>query len=217
MASSLVEVTVPRGRYRRLDFAVVHATDRRWGATKRDGVPTVTPLRLVLELGASATAGEVERVVDDFVRRKLLTWPNVRAAREREACRGRRGLGAVGRVLEERLLDALPTDSRLEVAMARLFRQAGLRLVEFHPTLRIGGRRLVPDFVLRAEKVIVEVDGYGFHGDRRSFESDRARDALLAGSGWLVLRFTWRQVVERPAEVIDRLRSVVRVRRPRGS
>jgi hypothetical protein len=145
---------------------------------------------LVLELGASAPAAEVELAVDTFVRRKVLTWTNLGAAREREARRGRRGLVAVGQVLEERVLDAQPTDSPLEVVMSRLFRRAGVPAVESHPTLRIGGRRLVPDFVLRDERVVVEVDGYGFRGDRRSFESDRARDALLAGAGWLVLRFT---------------------------
>jgi very-short-patch-repair endonuclease len=57
---------------------------------------------------------------------------------------------------------------------------------------------------------VVETDGFAFHGDRDAFEADRARDALLQALGFRVLRFTYRQVVEKPAEVVRAVRRVMR-------
>ena len=54
-------------------------------------------------------------------------------------------------------------------------------------------------------KLVVEVDGYEFHGDRRSFETDRARDAILVAHGYRVLRFTAQQLDEQPILVIGQL------------
>jgi very-short-patch-repair endonuclease len=55
------------------------------------------------------------------------------------------------------------------------------------------------DFVWRAKSLIVEVDGY--HRAPSRFEDDRERDVRLTLAGWNVLRFTWKQVTERPAWV----------------
>lgn len=211
----MVEVTVPLGRRPRPEGVIVHRSDRAWGATRRNGVPVTEPLRLALEFGAVATTDEVEDLVDELVRQRFLTWSGVLKARIRESQRGRRGLGALGAVIEQRLIDDGVSDSRLETYMAQLAAHAGLPRPRFHLPLIVGGRRIVPDFTFGDAKVIVEVDGFAFHGDRGAFERDRERDALAATAGWLVLRFTWRQIVERPAEVVARLRAVLELRHPR--
>ena len=64
------------------------------------------------------------------------------------------------------------------------------------------------DFLWRDHALVVETDGFRYHGNRAAFESDRARDAALQALGFRVLRFTYVQVLERPREVIDRVRSV---------
>lgn len=71
--------------------------------------------------------------------------------------------------------------------------------VELRRQVRIGRIGRV-DFVV-GERLIIEVDGEAYHTDPRQFESDRARDALLATRGYIVLRFSYRQVTERWAEV----------------
>ena len=53
--------------------------------------------------------------------------------------------------------------------------------------------------------MIVETDGWAAHQGRAAFERDRARDADRTGDGWAVLRFTARQVDDRPAWVVARL------------
>lgn len=56
------------------------------------------------------------------------------------------------------------------------------------------------DFVF-GDRLIVEVDGYEFHSSRDDFESDRRRDAVLSSRGYRVLRFSYRQVMDRWDEV----------------
>jgi very-short-patch-repair endonuclease len=70
----------------------------------------------------------------------------------------------------------------------------------------------VVDFLWPREKVVVETDGWAAHGHRRAFESDRARDAELQASGYLVVRFTWRQISDAPLLVAARLAQVLAVR-----
>ena len=65
------------------------------------------------------------------------------------------------------------------------------------------------DFLWRDRGVVVETDGFRYHGNRAAFESDRARDAALQALGFRVLRFTYGQVLQCPREVIDPLRKVM--------
>jgi len=41
------------------------------------------------------------------------------------------------------------------------------------------GRRFRPDLVFDDVKLLVEIDGFAFHGDRDAFERDRSRQNLL--------------------------------------
>ncbi|GAA1628388.1 DUF559 domain-containing protein [Georgenia ruanii] len=61
--------------------------------------------------------------------------------------------------------------------------------------------------------VVVECDGYGYHADRRAFQEDRRRDRELVARGYVVLRFTWRDVTNDPAFVVTEvLRALKRLR-----
>ena len=58
------------------------------------------------------------------------------------------------------------------------------------------------DFVFEAERLVIELDGWAFHVTPDQFQHDRHRQNRLVAAGWTVLRFTWRDLTERPAEVI---------------
>jgi len=51
------------------------------------------------------------------------------------------------------------------------------------------------DFLI-GDRLALEVDGYSFHGDRETFERDRARDLALVSLGYLVIRVSYRQIEE---------------------
>lgn len=60
-----------------------------------------------------------------------------------------------------------------------------------------------PDLVDRERRLVVECESYQWHGDRRGFLKDVRRYTLLSADGWTVLRFTWDDVMLRPAWVRD--------------
>lgn len=45
----------------------------------------------------------------------------------------------------------------------------------------------------------MEFDGAAYHAGRDDWQRDLRRDAALAALGWVVLRFSWTDVTERPA------------------
>lgn len=73
------------------------------------------------------------------------------------------------------------------------------------------------DFLWLDERVIAEVDGFGFHSSRAAFERDRAKDRALQAAGYVVLRITWRQLVDEPEAVIAALAAALAHRRSASS
>jgi very-short-patch-repair endonuclease len=77
---------------------------------------------------------------------------------------------------------------------------------------QIGRYRL--DFAWPPVKLAAEVDGYEAHGARSAFYRDRDRQNDLVALGWTLLRFTWTDVIRRPAHVastIDRAHAAIAV------
>jgi len=78
----------------------------------------------------------------------------------------------------------------LETITRYLLRLAGLR-VETQVSIAGLGR---VDLLVEGH-LIVELDGWEFHGDEKAFEADRRRDTVAASGRYRVLRFTYRQVM----------------------
>ncbi len=107
---------------------------------------------------------------------------------------------AVRRALDLRLVDSEDlepdpdlTRSELERLFLSLCRRHRFPRPEVNA--RVGPYEV--DFVWRDRGLIVETDGYRHHGNPNAFERDRARDALLQGRSFKVLRFTYQQVRDR--------------------
>ena len=54
------------------------------------------------------------------------------------------------------------------------------------------------DLADRHLRIVIEGESLEFHGERDVFDRDCARYSRLAADGWLVLRFSWTQVMTRP-------------------
>lgn len=62
----------------------------------------------------------------------------------------------------------------------------------------------------RGFQLIVEVDGYEYHdATRDSIEADKQRDRKLVAAGWVVVRFTGREVHRFPAECAEEVISIL--------
>jgi very-short-patch-repair endonuclease len=111
----------------------------------------------------------------------------------------------LGLPLDEQL-DPDHTRSELEARFLAICRRHRLPRPEVN--VRLGP--FIVDFLWPAQRLIVELDGYRAHGTRSAFEGDRARDAELAGLGYSVVRFTWRQLEDGPGDVGRALRQLLR-------
>ena len=69
------------------------------------------------------------------------------------------------------------------------------------------------DAYFEAERVIVELDGYEFHSDRRTFESDRERDVHALANGVVTVRITEERLDGAPEREAQRLHAILRARR----
>jgi very-short-patch-repair endonuclease len=103
-----------------------------------------------------------------------------------------------------------PTRSHLERKFLTFLRAHDLPIPSVNQ--RIGPYTV--DFLWPERRLVVELDGYAYHSDRASFEADRRRDRELQTRGYVVLRFTYREVMEDPEAVVAALWAHLR-RRPR--
>jgi len=55
-------------------------------------------------------------------------------------------------------------------------------------------------------RIVLEVDGMAWHSSADRFQRDRSRQNALVNAGWLVLRFTWADLTERPDTVLAEVR-----------
>jgi very-short-patch-repair endonuclease len=78
-------------------------------------------------------------------------------------------------------------------------------------------RTLHPDLGDPNLGVLVEAEGFADHGTREGHDSDCLRYNVFTLLRWILMRFTWRQVMSDPAYVFDTLVGLVQVARLRAS
>lgn len=104
--------------------------------------------------------------------------------------------------------------------VARLrMRDAGLRPESQARIVTPSGRLLRPDFFFRREGVVVEIEGYAYHGTREAHRRDLARynDLASCPGARVVLRFGAEEVFTAPEAFVERVRAAVEgVGRGRG-
>lgn len=64
--------------------------------------------------------------------------------------------------------------------------------------------------LLIGDRLVLEVDGYEWHSQESDLERDKARDRALVVAGYLVMRATYRQVMEQWGSVEEQILAVVR-------
>jgi hypothetical protein len=173
--------------------------DARETTTHR-GIPITTLARTLLDLAATAPTNHLEHAIGQSMRNELYDH----AAIER-VLDGRPGTRALRRATAD---DPAFTRSELERRFKALCRGAGLPqpLVNFS-LAALDHEPYEVDFYFPAHRLVVEIDGWRDHGTRIAFERDRAKDAALTATGYVVLRFTQRQIADDPDTVAARVRA----------
>ncbi|WP_179229106.1 type IV toxin-antitoxin system AbiEi family antitoxin domain-containing protein [Parenemella sanctibonifatiensis] len=66
--------------------------------------------------------------------------------------------------------------------------------------------------LLIGQRLVIEVDGFEYHSSPEQFEKDRQRDRRLVALGYLVVRLSYRQVMENWDEVLPDILRIIRTR-----
>lgn len=208
-AVNTVDVTITRGHRGRRQGIRVHRVSMlpRNEVTRHEGIPVTTPSRTLLDLAGAACARDVERAVAQATRSKLADRAELM---ELVVHYSKRRGAPVLRALLEAGADPAFTRSEAEEHLRRLIDKAQLPSPETNTKV---GRDEV-DFVWRAQRLVVEVDGFAFHSSRASFEEDRRRDSRLVALGYRVVRITWRQLTGEPEAVLVRLAQAMTLAMP---
>lgn len=187
--------------------SALHAED----VTEVDGIPVTTVARTLADLAGVVPPDHLAKALSEAERLLMLDMRALERAIERTRTRTGPGLTRLRAVLADHAAHGVEHDrSRMERRFAALVREAGLP----RPRLNHLVEGVEVDAVWPRERVAVELDSWSFHHHRRAFQRDREKGNALAAAGWTVLRFTYRDVTERPREVAARLSPLVVRRGP---
>jgi very-short-patch-repair endonuclease len=187
---------------RRIAGVVTHRTRRTelTDATQWRGIPVTTIPRTLVDCAAVLTEPELARACHEAQARHRTTPAQI------ERVLGRRHNWPGARKLRRVLWGQAPvTLSRLEAAFIARVREARLPVPETNRL--VDGRRV--DCRWPEHRLTVELDGYRYHHSRHAWEQDRQREREARARGDEFRRYTWRDVVESPAEMLADLRSLI--------
>ena len=197
------EVTVPSARRRpgiRIHRTRLHRRDIR----RHDGIRVTSPARTVLDIAPHLTDRALTRAVNDLRIARHLRATDLQELIDR--CPTHHGAPRLRALVDPH---RGPTRSELEDAFQDLTERYGLPPALINA--RVAGYEV--DVLFPEEKVIVELDGYEFHGTREAFEDDRERDATTLQAGFATVRLTWQRMQDRRAREAARLHSILLARR----
>jgi hypothetical protein len=200
-ASARIDVTAPRSRHglRGIVLHRVRRLDPR-DRTVQEGIPVTTVSRALLDNAEVLRTRQLERMIEEAERLGVFNLTEVQDVCERNP--GRRGLSPLIACVGATCAEPPHTKSDLELMFLDLCREADLPM----PTMNTYVEGYEVDAHWPGTDLVIELDSWGFHRTRGSFERDHARDLKLKRARYTVLRLTWRQLTRERAEVTTTLR-----------
>jgi very-short-patch-repair endonuclease len=192
-----IHVTVVGGSLRDRRGIAVHTSERLGARDVRfhEQLPVTSAARALLDIAPTIPTRELERALDQALIRRVADLREVGELLGRWPRRpGRHALQS----LVEDFTATTFTRSEAEELFLDLIRQAELP----RPLTNVRRHGYEIDFLWPDQGLAVEIDGFRYHNSRRSFESDRRRDARLNAARITVIRITWRQLRYEPIAVM---------------
>ena len=180
-------VTVPRrsraapGKGRALHWNDVDASDVRGRVT--------SPVRTVIDCARTMPFADALAIADSALRRELVSPDELRAASAASRARGVRAARRVVAAADGRA--ANPFESGLRAAVL----EAGITTFVPQLVVRTRGPVVRVDLGDPDLRMVLEADSFAFHGARSALDRDCRRYDELVRARWLVLRFSWEQVM----------------------
>jgi hypothetical protein len=205
-----VHVSIRHGAQRsQPNWVIVHTTRRAlepW-TCMRAGVKVTGPLRTILDLS-------IQHVDDEQLRNYLIhcvshRFLTVRSLERFLALKGRRLRGSVR--LRQLVASLCEVDSVIEAELLELLVTAGVDRPVTQFEIRESDHFVARvDFAWPTCRVALELDGYRYHSDLRSFVSDRERGNRIVTAGWTLLRTTPAALRNNPHMIVADLSAAIR-------
>lgn len=204
-----VDVIAPNRRGRSPEGIAAHRDGTLTPADRVviDGVPCTSLARTLLDLAATESPGTLRYALTQAEVERIFDLAEVVELLKRS--KGRRGVARLRLAIE--LHDPQEQEARLELEkrLLRLFKRGSFSPPEVNGHLVVDGISMMPDFLWRDARLIVEADSRRVHGTITAFEKDRQRDQRLAVAGWTVIHVTWHQVTHEPGRLTQTLRTLL--------
>lgn len=175
---------------------------------QRRGLLVTTLPRTVIDSWPLLQVVERRPLALDLANRGLITAQHLdEALAERPNVPGRRGL--------RQTIDLIADGCRSELeahGVLKVFRHASLPRSVGQYSVQLPDRRVTLDRAWPEAKLAVELDGARHHTSPEDRRRDLARDRELAALGWIVLRFTYADVLRDPDGVRAKVLEVYRAR-----
>lgn len=204
IATRRIEVTVPAGCVRRRSGLVIHRTSVPLDRTEvrvRGNLRVSSVPRMLIELAPSEKPAELDRLITQGVRKRILDIEAVERALAKH--RQRPGVGKLARAFEE-YRPKPDRKSDLERAFDTLI--AGTDVPEPLRNIFIEGWEI--DCYWPDAKFAVELDGRPYHVAVRDMDKDKYKDAKLMLVGTTVMRITDTRFELDPQGVLDDVRKM---------
>jgi very-short-patch-repair endonuclease len=170
--------------------------------TKLGYIPVTTAARTIFDLGTHLDGDALGRVVDEALRRRIISIDDLRRSLDAHRGPGRRRLEPIRVVLAARIPGYDPGANDWEKSMDDLWDRLGLPPADRQFTIQVGPRRYRVDRAIPELKLAVEWVGSEYHGQVGRFHRDRLRISDLNLAGWEVVEVT-------PGWTQERIRSTI--------
>jgi hypothetical protein len=160
-----------------------------------------TPGRTLIDLSSILDGNRLEDCLEEALFQKMVDLPTLAWRFEELGSRGRRGAGALRKLLDLRDQRWAPTETQLETLLHRVLRQANLPLPDRQICIYEEEEFVTrADFAYPAELIAVPADSYEWHRRRRQWETDLRQRNRLMRMGWRIRPTTWTELKRRPYE-----------------
>lgn len=206
---AVVDVTAPTTRRPRRGIRPHRSQLDARDVTTRGGLRITTVARTLLDIAPGLSEPRVQAAVDEARVQRRLHIAAVEATIARAA--GHHGVGSLSRALARHDPGRGRAIGDLERRATAFLRDHGFPPYVRNFTVVVEGEPFSLDVVWFERRVALELDSRTFHDNDPSFASDRRRSRRLAAAGWQVVRGTWEDLDERPAELAADVHALLRV------
>jgi len=174
--------------------------------TIRQGLPVTTPVRTIFDLAGDQHVLRTRRDLNNLMGRGLVRLDQLEHGLSRLARRGRPGVAAMRRLIDEARDKAVPAGSNLELVVEDLLQRAGFQNMERQvPLYDEQGFIARVDFGDRERRFAVEVDSDRFHSGLVDRAVDGEKADRIDRIGWTLVRITEKEIWWNRAGLVARL------------